>query len=169
MKTLTNVKCECVNGKFTMTADVVEQAFDPRFTQRQTFLHQSPSNMKHHRHIQGSHEAIFVKHRGFGVAFLHDLFMEMALAIEPKTSYAPVNLDERMTDSLTVRIGTELTPDLQWEKSPNENGNPSATWIKIPGQTTNRLDDVERIKGFWYRLEATSEAGGMTTNAVLIK
>jgi hypothetical protein len=162
MKKLTNVSVSVVNGKATITGDVVEagkHGFEHP-VQQVTVGYINPKNMAWPRHCQLSHEAFFVKAFGQGVGIMLDDLVAIAAVLEPKTSYPPKA--SQLDGSLTVQIDSELQPTLQWELSDD-----GKDWKPIDGETTNALDR-SKYKGKFVRLVASSEAGSITTNPILV-
>jgi len=162
MKKLTNVKVSVVDGKATITGDVVEA---DKYTfehpvQQVTVGYLNPKNMAWPRHCQLSHEAFFVKAFGNGVGIMLDDLVAIATILEPKTSYPPTA--SQLDGSLTVQINSELQPTLQWEAS--EDGK---DWQPIEGATANVLNKTDH-SGKFVRLVASSEAGSIATNPVLV-
>lgn len=167
MKKLTNVVSKVVDGKLTVTADVTEcAAGDYRFPVQQVSIgYLSDKNHQWPRHIQLSGEATFVKAFGNGMAINHDDLVSIAAVVEPKTSFPPV-FKKRIPD-YTVEIDTELDPDFQWQVS--DSIDTKQSWKDIAGQTTKTLDKSTVPPGKWVRCVASSEAGSMTSNPVIVK
>lgn len=157
MKTLTNVKIQVKDGKVTLTADIEDKAFSFP-VQQVTVGYLNPENMKWPRHIQLSHEAVFVKAFGNGFAISQDDLVRLAAAVEPKTSYAPVF---KKTENLTVEISSELDPELQWQVS--ERIDKLQQWVDIPGEKSASLSRKPELVGKFVRCRASSDAGFTTT------
>jgi len=164
MKRLANIKSTAVNGKVTITADIEEFRFEQP-VQQVTVGYLNPANMSWPRHCQLSHEAFFVKAFGQGVGIMLDDLVAIASVVEPKTSFPPV-VKDKLDDSLTVDIISELNPDLQWEVS-DEIGE-AQNWKKIEGATTSIFDKTKVKSGQFVRCMASSEAGYVTTNPVMV-
>ena len=164
MKTFANKKITVTGNKFTMTADIVEKDYSAFPVQQQTIVHMAKNNVRHHRHIQISMVAAFVKTPGkkIGFALENQDLVNLATQVEPLLSYAPVAAN-KLDKTLTVKIHSELTPDLQWQTSAD-----GTTWTDVAGQTTNTLDKATVKAGSQVRLKASSNAGEMFTNAVTI-
>lgn len=164
MKTLNNIKSSIVNGKLTLTADIVEKDYSGFPVQQQTIVHVASGNRGHHRHIQISQAGAIVRTPGknLGVVFEKQFLVDLATDIEPRLSYAPVA--SKLGKELTVNIASELKPDLQWQVSA-DNGK---TFTDISGQTTNTLDKTKVGKKNHVRLKASSEAGTMISNSTII-
>ena len=177
MKTLCNTKTTIsADGKTaTITGDIVEKKFDLWAVTRTTHGYLNPKNMAHHRHIQSSHEALFVYSGQHYFGISHDDLVSIAAAIEPKTSFAP-KLD-KVEQDLTVHLESELNPYLQWEVGDkvttefkkNHFREEILNWRKIEGQTKPTLDKSTVKPGQFVRCVASSEAGSMTSNAVEVK
>lgn len=179
MKTLISPKTVvAADGKsVTITLRIEDVEFNPFFVQRQTVGHLSPNNMAHPRHIQVSHEAVFIKSYGYAMAITNDTLVEIAAIIEPKTTFKPVF--KKSNEPLTVEIASELNPDFQWQESdrikpiPVEGGKGlkpiEPVWKNIEGQTTKTLDPTKVNKGQYVRCIASSQAGSMASNPVQIK
>lgn len=167
MKTLKNVKTTVSNGKVTMTADIVDCPENFR-VQQQTIIYVNPANIRHPRHIQISHEAVLVKSASGGFVMYHDDLVNLATLIEPKTSYAPVFSALTQGDQdLTVQVGSELTPDLQWQVS--DDIGKSAVWSDVTGATGNALEKSKVKSGQFVRCKASSEAGIMFSSVTQVK
>ena len=166
MKTLQNVKVTASNGKVTITADILDKAFDVRTVQQTTVLYVR-ENRQWPRHIQVSGEAVFVKAFGNGFAISHNDLVAIATAVEPKTSYPPVLRSQLLSNNLTVNISSELNPDFQWQSTDSlEVG--KVNWQDIAGANTQTLDP-SKASGKFVRCVASSEAGVMNSNPVLVK
>ena len=164
MKTFANKKITVTGNKFTMTADIVEKDYSAFPVQQQTIVHVAGNNRQHHRHVQISQAGAMVKTPGKNLGFVlekQDL-VDLATAIEPRLSYAPV--PSKLGKELTVNISSELTPDLQWQVS-SDNGK---TWADIAGQKTNTLDKSSVPAKSLVRLKASSEAGTMISNSTIV-
>lgn len=163
MKTLANLKATVSDGKVTITADIVEKDFSQFPVQQQTILHASGHGLSHHRHLQiGQHGAV-VKTPGKNVGFVleRQSMVDLATEIEPRLAESPRL--SKLTSTLTVEINSELTPNLQWQSSADQQ-----TWDDVAGQTTNTLDKTKVEKGRHVRLKASSDAGEMFSNSVRI-
>lgn len=163
MKKLTNVVANVVNGKLTITADVVEaDKSEYRFPiQRVTVGYLNPDNLKWPRHIQLSGEAFFVKAYGAAMVISHDDIVKIAAAAEPKTSFAPVL---KQSNDLNGENISELPVSYQWQVS--ENG---TDWTDIPTGINAVLDSTNLIKGQLVRLVATNAAGSTVSIPIQIK
>lgn len=164
MKKITNVECEVVDGKLTITGDVIgADKFDfQQPVQQVTVGYLNPANTQWPRHIQLSHEAFFVKAFGNGVGIMLDDLVRIASIIEPKTTFPP-KTKGKLDNTLTVNIDSELDPDLQWEASSD-----GREWEKIDGEKSNVLDKNKVPVGTLVRLVASSEAGSTATNPVMV-
>jgi len=159
MKKLGNTTCTIKDGKVTITGDIEDFKFEQP-VQQVTVGYLNTDNFHWPRHCQLSHEAFFVKAFGNGVGIMLDDLVKIASIIEPKTSYPPIA--SKLDNTLTVDINSELQPDLQWEVSDD-----GKDWKPIEGAKSNTLDKTNYAKKF-VRLVASSEAGSVTTNPVLV-
>lgn len=164
MKRLTNIKTTANNGKITIEADVEEYKFEHP-VQQVTVGYLNPNNLTWPRHCQLSHEAFFVKAFGQGVGIMLEDLVAIASVIEPKTTFPPV-VKDKLNNSLTVNIVSELNPDIQWEVS-NEIGE-NQNWEKIEGANTSVFDKNKVKLGQFVRCVASSEAGFIATNPVMV-
>lgn len=164
MKTLTNIQTVISGTKATITADIVDKVFG--FPVQQVTIGFMPdNNPKFLRHVQISHEALFVKAYGTGFAIpLEDLMTKVAMVIEPKLSFPPVL---KKVGALTVELVSELQPVLQWQQAPAPNS-PEEDWKDIEGANDKSLDSAKTQKGTWVRCKATSESGIAITPPIKI-
>lgn len=165
MKALKNLKTEVKDGKVTITADIAEAIFDKN-VQQTTILFITSENRQWPRHIQISGEAVFVGAFGNKFAILNSDLVAIAAAVEPKTSYPPIFKNNKSPD-LTVDIYSELDPDFQWQVSPSLKVG-EVDWKDVAGQTSKDFDRTQVKKGDFVRCVASSEAGTMYSNPVLI-
>jgi len=163
MKTLTNTKTTVTGNKITITADIVDKKF-PFPVQQVTVGYLNPDNIRWPRHIQLSNDACFIKAFGNGFAISTDDLVNIAAQVEPKTSFPP--LFKKITPEYKVEISSELHPDLQWEVSDKLQGAP---WTKVEGQTSESLDKSKVKAGQFVRCVATSDAGSLISNPVIVK
>jgi hypothetical protein len=164
MKTLKGIKTTISGNKLTLTADIVDKDYSAFRTQQQTIVHAASDNIRHHRHLQIAECGVMVKTPGKRVGFVlekQDL-IDIATGIEPLLSYAPVATN-KLDKTLTVKINSELTPDFQWQVSMD-----GQVWSNVPGQTTTTLDKSTVKAGQRVRLKATSPAGEMITETVVV-
>lgn len=163
MKTLSGVKATVTGNRVTITADIVEKDFSQFPVQQQTIVHVAKGNAMHHRHLHISQAGVIVRTPGKEVGFVIEkqTLIDLATQIEPRISYAPV---ARIGNDLTVKIASELTPDLQWEHSEDH----GKTWKHVEGQTTATLDRSKVKCGNHVRLKASSEAGEMISNSTIV-
>jgi hypothetical protein len=183
MKTLTNPKIKVNGAKVTIEFDIVDKTFDLRVVQQVTATHVATNNPRHFRHIQISHEAFFIKRPGtpHAVAFDQDAMVDIATAIVPQLSYAPIHKDAAKTtpQTVTVVFDSELNPTLQWQSTPDikpvqrtATGGIAvpATWTDIPGATEATLDLTKTPvpEGHFVRCVATSEAGMAVSNPPIL-
>lgn len=161
MKTLKNVKSNLVNGKLTITADVVETtAGEFKFPVQQTTVGWlNPANLRWPRHIQISSEGVFVKSINGAMAIANDDFVAIASLVEPKTSFAPFYKTFPTPQNLTVDFSTELEPKLQWQVS--DSPLPTSEWKDIEGEISATLKAPPT--GKYVRCVASSEAGATAT------
>jgi hypothetical protein len=164
MKTIIDTTVTVKDGIVTMTGKLVDRQFGFP-TMQQTVPFADANNARWMRHIQISQQATFVKAFGNGFGFPHEVLVKIATACEPKTSYPPVF--KKGEDELVAEISSEIEPTLQWEVS--DGVKESSVWKPIEGQTSRALDKTKVTKGQFVRLVATSEAGQMISNPVLIK
>jgi len=166
MKTLSNVQTTVKDGKVTITADIIDQKFDFP-VQQVTIGHFNPANMTWPRHIQLSHEAVFVKAFGNGFAIIQDDLVKIAAKVEPKTSFPPKFAYNPDNKSLTAEVCSEIDPDFSWEVSDSIRPNESK-WTLIEGENSITLNKEKVKTGQFVRCIASSEAGSMTSNPVLV-
>jgi len=164
MKSITDISITVKDGIVTLTGKIINFQFGFPAMQ-QTVPYADDKNAKWMRHLQISQEATFVKAFGNGFGLPHKVLVDLATACEPKTSYPPVF--KKTDDELVAEISSEIEPALQWEVS--DCVKESSVWSKIEGQTTKALDKTKVSKGQFVRLVATSDAGQMISNPVLIK
>jgi hypothetical protein len=165
MKTLQNIKLTATGSKLTLTDDVVDKDFYGNPMQQQTVTYMDDVNPRHVLHCQISNAAVFVRMPGkqAGMAIEIPALVEAAKQIEPLLNYPPQFSSQITADTLKADIGSELTPDLQWEFSDD-----GRHWFKIEGQTTATLDKSTVKPGQYVHLVASSEAGSATSNYVRI-
>lgn len=173
MKTLTNYKITVTGDKLTLTADIVEQQFNQILTSRVSHGHLNPDHQHHHRHIQSSSEAIFVKHMGHGFALSNDFVAALASVVEPRTAFAPIFKHSSTPNK--VEVVSESPVALQWQTAPAEHFIESptphtaptpVTWVDIAGETGDSIDESKVEKGHWVRCKAVNATGETTSRAV---
>lgn len=164
MKTFANIKYTITGNKITLTADIVDKDFSRYPAQHQTIVHTASGNRRHRRHFHLSEAGAIIRTPGknLGFVFQKQDMVDLATAIEPRLSYAPVAAP--IGKDLTANISSELTPDLQWQASADG----GRTWTDIAGQTTKTLDRATVKAGQQVRLKASSEAGTMISNSTLV-
>lgn len=169
MKRLSNVKATVTGDRITICADIVETPFwrmpVERTIDRAINVPDANQPRQHHYHIQVSQDIYSVKTPGkhCGLAISHDDMLAIAKMVDPRICHAPVLKSQINSTTLTADIGSELTPDLQWEVCSD-----GKTWTAIEGQTTKTLDKSTVKQGQFVRLVAKSEAGTMTSNPIKI-
>jgi hypothetical protein len=165
MKTLTKTKTVVNGNDVTITGKLADMRYEIP-VQRVTVGYMSGDNSRWIRHIQLSNEAVFVKAFGNGFAVENSSLVEIAGAIEPKTSFAPI-LKKPIGENLTAEISSELNPDFQWQKSASVAA--GAAWSDIEGCNSISLDRAAVEPGTFVRCVASSEAGTMVSNPFFIK
>lgn len=165
MKTLKDVTVSVKDGIVTMTGKIAEGDFDIHMAQRVTVGYLNPENHTWPRHIQLSHEAVFVRAFGNGFGLSNDDMVKLATAVEPKTSYPPM-FKKSVNGKYHVELSSELQPDFQWQVS--DKINKEQKWENIPGETFNYLKVPNAVKGRFVRCVASSEAGSMISNPVIV-
>lgn len=168
MKTLSELKVTVIGDTFTITGKIIDRSFGFP-TQQTTIVDIAKDNRDWARHAQMSQEAFFIRRLGKGVAIpIQDWIQKVANVIEPGLTHAPIFLRKKSTTPLTVSIGSELSPDLQWKegKLPTD---PPEQWTDIPGATGVTLDPKGIEKGKWVICVASSESGQTATIPVQIK
>lgn len=164
-KTLVNVQMSAKDGKVTLTGDIAEVDFDVHMIQRVTIGYLNPDNRQWPRHIQLSHEAVFVSAFGKYFSLNDDDLVRLATLVEPKTSYPPI-FKSKIADKLEAQISSELDPSFRWEVS--DRIDKAQQWSVIEGESSNTLSSPERFKGKFVRCVAFSDAGSMTSNPVKV-
>jgi hypothetical protein len=177
MKTISNasVKISDDGKSVTITAELVDAPWSEMLTTRVTHPHLNPDNIKHVRHVQSSNAAVFVRHGCHALAVPNDVFVAIAAAIEPKTSFPPVF--KQGTVPPTVEVISECCVSFQWQVSddafpkaakPDVAPEP-AVWTDIEGQTTNTIDETKVAKGKWVRVIATNASGSTISQPAQVK
>lgn len=153
MKTLKNLQTTIKDGKVTITGDLVEQTFSHP-VQQVTVGFAADKDIHWIRHVQLSHEALFVKRIGAGFAInLEELVNNVANIVEPKLSFPP---KARYANKFQVDITSELEPTVQWQVT--EADGPEE-WRDIPGQTKLLLDSTTVSLGQFVRCKTSNGAG----------
>lgn len=167
MKILTNAKTVVsTDGKsVTITAEIVDEPWNEMLVSRTTHGFLNPNHQGHPRHVQSSNAAIFCRHRGFTVALPNDVWVAIAAAIDPNTSFAP--LFKPGTVPPNIETISESPVTFQWQVSENafpqaekqQTPPPPTVWSDIPGQTAASLDESTLKDGQWIRCVATNATG----------
>ena len=162
MKSLTNFKIEVQGDKALIQADIVDRQFSMP-CQQVTVFQFNPNNRHFIRHVQLSHEAVFIKSRfgSFGIA--NDDLVDVAIKIEPSLTYAPI-FQKKLTNDLKVTVHSEIEPDLQWQVSDD-----GKEWMDVIGEKRETLDRTTIKVGQFVRCVASGEAGQMISNPVQVK
>lgn len=133
------------------------------------------------RSWQVSSDAVFCKRFGAsGVAFLLPQLAEIAVTLEPTTTWAPLftTQPDDLTDasntssSFTIAVSSELTTTYQWQVSTDSGAN----WSNLSnagvysGVTTVTLSisDNTGLGGYQYRCVATNAAGSTNSDAATL-
>ena len=167
MKTLANSKTTLsADGKsVTITADVLDAPWSEFLVTRVTHGHLNPANPRHHRHIQSSNAAVFVRAGRNTFAIPNDVLVAIAANIEPATGFAP--LFKKGTLPPKVDVISETAVTFKWQVSDNafpladkpHTPPPVVAWTDIVGQTTNTLDEASVKVGQWIRCIASNASG----------
>lgn len=165
MKTLKDVTVSVKDGVVTLTGKIAEASFDIHMAQRVTIGYVNPENLTWPRHIQLSHEAVFVRAFGNGFGIHNDDLVKLATAVEPKTSYPPL-FKKSNKERYRVELSSELHPDFQWQVS--DKIDKTQKWENITGETFNYLKVPNAVKGRFVRCIASSEAGSVASNPVIV-
>lgn len=169
MKTLVNEKVTLSSDGKTVniTAEIKDIPFSGLLVTRVTHQHINPENIHHGRAIQSSNEAVFLKTRNGSVAFPNDFMANIAMAVEPLTSFPPKL--KKSSKPGALEVVSELPVTYQWQISDNAfpegvHPPPVAIWTDIPSATSATLDESTIAIGKWIRCVITNGAGTFTTN-----
>lgn len=154
MKTIVDLKTTISeDGKtITLVGRIVER--QPSFpVQQSTVINTSSTNRRWIRHVQLSHEALFVKlPQKTGVAFDVSSLVESAIQVESSLTYPPIFMKHPTHDDPSVEIDSELKPVLKWQVSVDG----GETWTDAPAPD-GKAPVVEQ--GQMVRAQAHSKAG----------
>ena len=136
----------------TMAFEIVDAPFNRLLISRNTHNHSNPDATKHPRHIQSSNEAVFVFSRMIGFFIPNKCIAQLAAAVEPKTTFAPVFKKDGT-------VASEIPVTYQWQVSDD-----GKTWTNINGETNPTVDAADIKPGQWTRCIATNANGSTTSN-----
>jgi hypothetical protein len=160
MKILSNVVTVVKDGKVTITADIADKSFQWP-VQQTTVTHIAAENVRFPRHVQLSHEAVFVKNGPIGFAIEREDLVNIAKEVEPQTSYRPVV--SKSDGPFSAKFVSELPLTYKWQNSAA-----GKVFVNIEGQTNQTLDLTKVVKGEFVRCVATNAAGSTATAPVQV-
>lgn len=137
-------------------------------TDQKTINHTSAANRRHPRNIQVSNEYIFVKRYGAPTVAMHvDDFVQLCCQVEPKLSWAPMFIENAVTNGNPVIIEAKFETNNP-ELSEADNAM-SYQWQQGDGHGTNwrELMDNETFSGCKNNVLTVSKAEG--AQAILIR